>query len=284
MWALWLHYERLRDLEFVRPLYRKLVRAAADFMVSFREPHTRLPAPSVDLWEERRGIHAFTTGAVWAGLTAACEFADAFGQHELATRYRTAADEIKAAALEHLWDADRGRFMRTITVLPDGTITKDPTLDISLAGVWLFGMLPPDDPRVVATMRAIEERLWVPTAIGGLARYEHDQYFRHDGVDVTGNPWFIGTLWLAEHHIACAKRVEDLEPARKILEWCVTRSLPSGVMPEQLHAATGDPLSVSPLTWSHAAYVSAAQRYARKMHALRAQVAQRVARSGEVIS
>ncbi len=55
-------------------------------------------------------------------------------------------------------------------------------------------------------------------------------------------------------------------------------------MPEQLHAATGDPLSVSPLTWSHAAYVSAAQRYARKMHALRAQVAQRVARSGEVIS
>ncbi len=284
VWALWLHYERLRDLEFVRPLYRKLVRAAADFMVSFREPHTRLPAPSVDLWEERRGIHAFTTGAVWAGLTAACEFADAFGQHELATRYRTAADEIKAAALEHLWDAGRGRFMRTITVLPDGTITKDPTLDISLAGVWLFGMLPPDDPRVVATMRAIEERLWVPTAIGGLARYEHDQYFRHDGVDVTGNPWFIGTLWLAEHHIACAKRVEDLEPARKILEWCVTRSLPSGVMPEQLHAATGDPLSVSPLTWSHAAYVSAAQRYARKMHALRAQVAQRVARSGEVIS
>jgi oligosaccharide amylase len=282
VWALWLHYERLRDLEFLRPLYRKLVRTAADFMSTFREPHTGLPAPSFDLWEERRGIHAFTTAAVWAGLTAACRFADAFGQHELATRYRTAADEIQRAALEHLWDEDRGRFVRTLTVLADGTLVKDPTLDISLSGIWLFGMLPADDPRVRATMRAIEERLQVRSAIGGLARYENDQYFRESGGE-PGNPWFIGTLWLAEHHIACARRIEDLEPARKILEWCRARALPSGVLPEQLHPRTGDPLSVSPLTWSHGAFVMAAQRYARKMHELRAAIVARLARSGEVI-
>ncbi|OGO69666.1 MAG: hypothetical protein A3H36_07350, partial [Chloroflexi bacterium RIFCSPLOWO2_02_FULL_71_16] len=137
VWGLWLHYERLRDLEFVRPLYRKLVRTAADFMTTFREPHTGLPAASFDLWEERRGIHAFTTAAVWAGLTAAARFAEAFGQHELTSRYRVAADEIRAAALEHLWDEDRGRFVRTVSVLPDGTIVKDPTLDISLSGIWL---------------------------------------------------------------------------------------------------------------------------------------------------
>ena len=282
VWALWLHYDRLRDLEFVRPLYRKLVRAAADFMVTFRDPHTKLPAASVDLWEERRGIHAFTTGAVWAGLTAACAFADAFGQHDLATRYRTAAAEIRDAALEHLWDGDRGRFLRTITVLPDGTVVKDPTLDISLAGIWLFGMLAPDDERVVATMAAIEERLSVRTAIGGVARYENDQYFR-ETPDVTGNPWFVGTLWLAEHKIALAKRAEELEPARRLLEWCLARSLPSGVMPEQLHPKSGDPLSVSPLTWSHAQFVIAAQRYARKLNELGASATERRARTGEVI-
>ena len=283
VWALWLHYERVRDLEFVRPLYRKLVRAAGDFMASFRDQHTRLPAPSVDLWEERRGIHAFSTGAVWGGLTAACNFADAFGQHDLAERYRTAAAEIKAAALEHLWDDDRGRFVRTINVLPDGTIVKDPTLDISLAGVWLFGMFAPDDERVVATMRAIEERLWVRTAIGGLARYENDEYFRHGGPELPGNPWFIGTLWLAEHRVATAKSAQDLEPARKLLEWCLSRSLPSGVLPEQLHPQTGEPLSVSPLTWSHAQLIVAAQRYARKMNELRARMMERAMRSGEVI-
>lgn len=283
LWALWRHYERLDALEFVRPLYRKLVRTAADFMVTFREPQTRLPAPSFDLWEERRGIHAFTTAAVWAGLSAAARFAEAFGQSELEGRYRTAADEIQRAALEHFWDEDRGRFVRTLQVLSDGTIVKDPTLDISLSGIWLFGMAEAHDERVVATMRAIAHRLAVPTAIGGIARYENDQYFREQGTEGPGNPWPIGTLWLAEHHIATAKRLEDLEPARRILEWCVARSLPSGVMPEQLHPTTGDPLSVSPLTWSHAAFVAAAQRYARKMHELRAGIQQRLARSGEVI-
>jgi GH15 family glucan-1,4-alpha-glucosidase len=286
LWALWLHYQRLRDLEFIRPLYRKLVRAAADFMVSYREPRTKLPAPSIDLWEERRGIHAFTTAAVWAGISAAAEFAAAFGQQDLATRYRTAADEIKTAALEQMWDEGRGRFLRTIDILPDGTITKDPTLDISLAGVWLFGMLPPDDPRVVATMGAIEDGLAVPTAIGGLARYQNDRYFRDDALpaDVPGNPWFVGTLWAAEHRIACARTMADLEPARKILDWCLARALPSGVMPEQLHALTGDALSVSPLTWSHASFVSAAQRYARKLNELRAAAMELAMRSGEVIA
>jgi hypothetical protein len=32
-------------------------------------------------------------------------------------------------------------------------------------------------------------------------------------------------------------------------------------MAEQLHPHTGEPLSVSPLTWSHAEYVRAVQEY-----------------------
>ena len=35
----------------------------------------------------------------------------------------------------------------------------------------------------------------------------------------------------------------------------------SGVIPEQLHPHTGEPLSVSPLTWSHAAFVASVERY-----------------------
>jgi GH15 family glucan-1,4-alpha-glucosidase len=37
--------------------------------------------------------------------------------------------------------------------------------------------------------------------------------------------------------------------------------LPSGVLAKQVHPFTEDPLSVSPLTWSHAAFVSAVQAY-----------------------
>jgi len=286
IWALWQHYERDRDIEFVRPLYRKLVRAGADFMATFREPRTKLPASSFDLWEERRGIHAWTTAAVVAGLTAARNFAVAFGQHEFAKRYAVAAQEIRDAALTNLWDQDRGRFVRTVAVLPDGLIVKDATVDISLAGIFLFGLLPADDPRVVSTMRAIEARLTVKTPIGGVARYENDYYFQisQDVANVPGNPWFISTLWLAEWYIATARTASDLEKPRALLDWCRTKALPSGVLAEQVHPYTGEPLSVSPLTWSHAAFVSAVQHYTRASAAIRSGLRDRAARSGEAIA
>ena len=286
IWALWQHYDRDRDIEFVRPLYRKLVRAGADFMATFREPRTKLPAPSFDLWEERRGIHAWTASAVVAGLTAARNFAVAFGQHEFAKRYAVAAQEIREAALTHLWDQDRGRFVRTVAVLPDGLIVKDATVDISLAGIFLFGLLPADDPRLAATMRAIEDRLTVKTPIGGVARYENDYYFQvsQDIAKVPGNPWFISTLWLAEWYIATARSLDDLERPRALLDWCRSKALPSGVLAEQVHPYTGEPLSVSPLTWSHAAFVSAVQHYARTSAAIRGGLRDRATRSGEVIA
>ncbi len=286
IWALWQHYERDRDLEFVRPLYPKLVRAAADFMATFREPRTKLPAASFDLWEERRGIHAFTAAAVYAGLVAARNFADAFGQHEYAERYAVAAQEIRDATLAHLWDQDRGRFVRSVAVLPDGLIVKDATVDISLAGIFLFGLLPADDPRVVATMRAIEERLTVKTAVGGVARYEGDAYFQvsHDTAAVPGNPWFVSTLWLAEWYIAMARTDDDLGRSHALLEWCRSRALPSGVLAEQVHPETGAPLSVSPLTWSHAALVSAIQHFARASARIRGGRHGRIRRAGEVIA
>ncbi len=286
LWALWQHYERDRDIEFVRPLYRKLVRAGGDFMATYREPRTRLPQASFDLWEERRGIHAFTTAAVFAGLTAARNFAVAFGQHELAKRYAVAAQEIRDAALEHLWDEDRGRFVRTVAVLPDGLVTKDATVDISLAGIFLFGLLPADDRRVVATMKAIEERLSVRTPVGGVARYENDYYFQvsPDTRAVPGNPWFISTLWLAEWYIATARTLDDLEKPRALLEWCRAKALPSGVLAEQVHPLSGEPLSVSPLTWSHAAYVSAVQHFARVSARIQGRIRDRAMRSGEAIA
>jgi GH15 family glucan-1,4-alpha-glucosidase len=286
IWALWQHYDRDRDIEFIRPLYRKLVRTGADFMSTFREPHTKLPAPSFDLWEERRGIHLFTTAAVWAGLTAARNFAVAFGQHDLAKRYAVAAQEIREATLTHLWDEDRGRFVRTIAVLPDGMIVKDATIDISLAGIFVFGMLPPDDQRVVSTMKAIEERLTVRTPVGGIARYENDYYFQcsQDIANVPGNPWFVSTLWLAEWYIAIADTMDDLARPLELLKWCVTKALPSGVLAEQVHPYSGEPLSVSPLTWSHAAFVSAVQHYARRSARIQSHLRKNAARSGEVIA
>jgi len=139
-------------------------------------------------------------------------------------------------------------------------------MDASLSGLWLFGLFAPDDERVVATMEALRDRLWVKTDVGGVARYENDAYHRvGDDVDrVPGNPWFICTLWLARWIIATARTGDDLQTALDMLRWTANHALPSGVMAEQVHPYTNAPLSVSPLTWSHATLVAAVQEYLEK--------------------
>ena len=96
-----------------------------------------------------------------------------------------------------------------------GAIDADVNIDASLYGVFQFGMLPADDPKVVATMEQIEERLWCKTDIGGVARYENDYYHQisQDVGDVPGNPWIICTLWLAEWYIAKAKTLLRPDPS-----------------------------------------------------------------------
>ena len=118
--ALWTHFEKFHDVEFVKPLYKPIIKQMADFLLRYREPHTRLPAPSWDLWEERRGIAAFTVGSVWAGLNAAARFTDAFGETAQAEKYRRAAAEIKEGAIRFLFDETSGCFARSINVSREG--------------------------------------------------------------------------------------------------------------------------------------------------------------------
>jgi GH15 family glucan-1,4-alpha-glucosidase len=271
IWALWEHYQRYRDVEFIRPLYSPLIRRAGDFMAAFRDIHTGLPDASYDLWEERHGIHTFTVAAVWAGLQAAASFARAFGDEDRGDKFMNAAAEIKEAARTYLWSAEHGRFVRRINVdRQTGAIATDMTIDCSLYGVFHFGMFAADDPMVTSTMLQIEDRLWCRTDIGGVARYENDYYHQisQDIDNVPGNPWIICTLWLAQWYIARAKSLSDLTRALEILEWVRRHTLESGVLAEQLHPYSGEPISVSPLTWSHASVVMTVREYLTKLDRL----------------
>jgi GH15 family glucan-1,4-alpha-glucosidase len=263
LWALWEHFKRFGDVYFIKPLYRGLICPIADFMVEFRDPATGLPLPSYDLWEERHGVLGWTVGAAFGGLKAAENFAHAFGEIELARKYAQAAEEVKKGAERYLWQEDMNCFSRMINRKVDGSWEVDKVVDASLVGLWQFGMYVPDDPKIIGTMQAIRERLWVKTEVGGVARYENDYYHQvsQDIANVPGNPWFITTLWLAEWYAVTAQQPEDLRPALELLQWVAMRALPSGVLAEQVNPYTNAPLSVSPLTWSQAAYVATVQAY-----------------------
>ncbi len=262
LYALWEHYSACRDIDFIRALYGRLIERAGDFLWGYRDIRTQLPDASWDLWEERRGIHLFTVASVWAGLAAAANFAEIFGDTVRSERYCNAARDIKEATIHHMFDPEQGRFIRGL-VHRNRQWEKDTVLDSSQCGVFLFGMFGADDPRVVNTMEAISDQLWCKTSVGGIARYQNDPYYRmtHDTQQVPGNPWFLCTLWLAQWHIARATTADDLQRPMELLRWVMAHAHPSGTLAEQLHPYTGEPLSVSPLTWSHATFVTTVCRW-----------------------
>jgi GH15 family glucan-1,4-alpha-glucosidase len=271
IWALGEYFKRTRDTEFVKPLYHPLVEKAADFLVSWRDETTGLPNPSWDLWEERRGVHSFTVAAVHGGLMAAALIAEEFGEVEKAATYRRTAEELREACDTLLWNDKERRFARQL--IPGRVAFEfdlDMTVDASLFGLFAFGMYEADDPRVVQTMEAVRDTLWLRNGVGGMSRYQRDYYQCVEVSDeVPGNPWIICTLWLADWHARVARSAAELDATvLPLLEWVQRQALRSGVLPEQVHPYTGVPMSVAPLTWSHAGFVASCLTYAEARAAL----------------
>lgn len=266
LFALGFHYRTYRDVDFIESLYPTLIVKAADFLVAYRDPVTKLPLPSFDLWEERRGVFSFTCSAIYGALSAASCLAALLNDRQGYRKYARAAVETRKAMAKHLYSPELGRFLRGVYPQKDGSLEKDINLDSSLYGIFEFGTFPALDRRVVGTMNAVREHLWVKTGVGGLARYADDYYFKRssDIKNVPGNPWIICTLWLADWYTEIAANLGELAKSREIIDWAVKYALPSGVLSEQVHPYTGEDLSVSPLTWSHSTFVLTVEKYLHK--------------------
>ncbi|PYI57525.1 glycoside hydrolase family 15 protein [Paenibacillus flagellatus] len=271
LFSLWQFYRQSGNIELCQSLYGSLIRKSAKFLRGYIEPELKLPKPSYDLWEERYGIYTFTVAAVYGGLKAAAQFSALFGDQERSERYAQSAEYVKSGMLEHLWDEETGRFARGL-FWQDGVWVKDMTPESSVYGIFEFGVLAADDPRVVSTMRSLRQELTIRTEVGGVARYKNDYYFqRSSDIDrIPGNPWIICTLWMAEWEIECARTPEELAAPRATLEWVTRQALETGVLPEQLDPFDGSPLSVAPLTWSSATFVLAVVKYLNKAKELAA--------------
>lgn len=238
--AAWHHLDHGADPDVLLHLW-PMVKAAANFLVDFRDPATGLPSPSFDLWEERLGIHTYSAAAVAHGLESAARISKILGKET--PRWQSAADEIRALVVAKMWDASASRFVRSLS-------PRDDRIDASILLALDLGLLPPDDPKYRATVELTERRLWSPT-VGGLARYEGDAYYGSE------NPWVVCTLWLAAAHLALGNRPRS----RELIDWVVAHSTPTGLLPEQVDSQEGRPRSATPLVWSHATYLDLVSRY-----------------------
>lgn len=271
IYALDHHYKQFQDIEFIRPMYHKFIKPMSEFLYSFVNSN-HLPKPSYDPWEEHFGVHTYTTATTIAGLKSAANIAELMGHPKKALRYKKRAQSMTDAMKNLLWNKKRQCFYKYMTVDENGKCESyNSTIDVSTMGVWLFGVLPANDELVLKNHQAIKENLWVNTEVGGIARYENDWYQRtEEGENIPGNPWILTTLWYAMWLTDNAEGAEspEMKEALELINWAADKATSTGILPEQLHFQTGEHLSVSPLTWSHATFVEAVLKYCHKLEEL----------------
>lgn len=268
LFSLWNHYQKSQDLEFIEQLYKPLIEKIAEFLVKFRHKKTGLPLPSYDLWEEKIGVSTYTCAAVYGGLMAAAKFTELLDKRNRMRDYKKAAAEIKEATIEHLFSKELGAFVR-IGHYQNGEVVRDETVDASsLFGLWYFGMLDQDHELFRKTLNQVNLRLRNPAKVGGIIRYERDNYFKNSDLS---NPWFITTLWEAQRLLRKPEVTQDdLSEVERVLDWVIEHQYISGVLAEQLHPYTGASRSATPLVWSHAVYVETVLYYLQRKRDLEA--------------
>ena len=227
--------------------YDDLVKPIADFLVDFCDENN-LPKPNYELWEMDFLSTTYSTSVVFAALFAASNLAQITNRAHDAKKWREKAFEIRTAAQKELFNPETNYFYRG--VWPGGN--KDSKIDSSsFYGAFMFSLFDFKNEKLHSAFETLENRFNAHQQIG-LPRFENDIYYRFSD-DYEANIWPITTLWRAEFYIARG----DISRAKEIIDWVLARQISTGILPEQIDPRDLKHLSVAPLTWSQAEYVSA---------------------------
>lgn len=244
------YYEYSKNEEFVRTLFAKLIRPAAQFLADYIDDTTGLPHASYDLWEEKFLTTTYTTATVYQALLVAVMFAEAFDYPDEAQHWKAVSTRILHGA-GVFFNPDKKTYRKGFLLDTGGSLQFDDTLDVSSSyGIMTYGLYT-DPVQLHESFKRIEEILLDASPSGGSPRYENDAYFRKDSTYL-GNPWVVTTLWLAQYYI----KTHQADKARHYIEWALKCALPSGVMSEQVDPVDATTLSVTPLVWSHAEFIN----------------------------
>ncbi len=221
-------------------LQRKLVEELAEH---WQEPDN-------GLWEIRGPLRHFTHSRVmvWVAFDRAIAAVERHGLEGPVERWRTLRDAVREEVLTHGYDAKRHTF----------TQHYDTTeVDASLLVLSDVGFVDGDDPRMLGTIKAIEEDL---LRDGLLLRYRTQSGV--DGLSGDEHPFLACSFWLVEAY-ALAGRVAD---AHALMERLLALRNDVGLLSEEYDPAHRRMVGNFPQAFSHLALVSAADQLERGRH------------------
>lgn len=196
--------------------------------------------PDRGIWEVRGEPQHFTSSKLmcWVAADRGARLAELHGDAELARSWQGVADEIKSDLCEQGVD-ERGVFVQHYG-------TK--ALDASLLLVPLVRFLPPEDPRVRATVLAIADELTVDGLVLRYRRTEADDVLH--GAEGT---FTICSFWL----VSALCEIGELERARSLCEKLLGYASPLQLYAEEIDPRSGRHLGNFPQAFSHLALINA---------------------------
>ncbi len=199
--------------------------------------------PDQGIWEIRGDPQHFTASKVlcWVAMDRGAHMAETRQDTERATRWRTAADELRAEILDKGVDA-RGRFRQHY---------DNEELDASLLLIPILDFLPSDDERVRATVLAIADEL---TEDGLVLRYKVDT--TDTGFEGKEGTFTICSFWL----VTALAMIGERERARALCQKLLAFAGPLQLYAEEIDAATGEHLGNFPQAFTHLALIDAVGR------------------------
>jgi len=196
--------------------------------------------PDQGIWEIRGEPqhHLYSKLMCWVALECAVDLAPALAAEDHIEGWRSTADEIRTAILDDGWNDEVGAFTQAF---------GSDQLDAAVLVLPMVGFLPGDDPRILATLEAIEAGL---TDERGLVY----RYRRDDGLEGEEGTFLLCTFWLAEAW-ARAGRVEH---ARAVFERAIGFCNDVDLLAEEVDPASGELLGNFPQAFSHIGLINAA--------------------------
>ncbi len=199
------------------------------------------------IWEVRGEPRHFTSSKMfcWVACDRGARLAEIREDWDRVERWQSVADEIHADICEHGVD-HRGVFVQHY---------ESDALDASMLLLPLLRFLPPDDPRVRATIFAIADEL---TENGLVLRYRVDE--TDDGLSGDEGTFLICSFWLVSAFV----EIGELQRARELCERLLGYASPLGLYAEEVDPRTGRHLGNFPQAFTHLALINAV------MHVIRA--------------
>ena len=198
--------------------------------------------PDHGLWEVRGPKRHFTHSRVmvWVAFDRAVQAVEGNGFDGPVDRWRALRDEVREEVLSKGYHPGRGTFTQHYDT---------DEVDASLLLIPQVGFLPPDDERVLGTIRAVEEDL---LSDGLLLRYRTNTGV--DGIPGSEHPFIACSFWLVSAYADSGR----LDEARALMDRLCSLPNDVGLLSEEYDPAGQRMAGNFPQAFSHLALVQAA--------------------------